>query len=162
MIFIYLSMLSALLMTIMLWVVDKWDPATKLGMTVNEAFIYVITMTATAILVDMQFTNIIEKILATALLSVLLFCALTDSKTKFIYRFFNLILNGIAAVFLISHVIVTGMPKVNVLLLIASVVFYIVLLFGLHKFKTYGMGDVLSLSGNAMFLAAILPDKFLQ
>ena len=154
-------LIASVLFGIMLWICEKWDPETNLRCDTFEAATHGIGLLLISFLSFSCWKSILEQILSLIILTILQFCAHTDYKTKFVYRFFNLILVGVSLIFFVVQLIMNPIEPMRLFSTVATTLIYVLILIVLHKVKTYGTGDVLSLIGNALFIVYVLPsDRF--
>lgn len=140
------------------YIVETSDPESDLHkFTLIEVLFYNLLLLLSSLIVNLRFTNVIDRIFFMILLSVLLFHAHTDSKTNEVYRIFSLFLWGtgllytIIKIFILKCIILEpiylGMFFIGPIIFILIMFFTSVLCGWLH-----GKGDGYILIGNALFM----------
>lgn len=150
--------IGAIIFCLLSYIVETSDPESGLHkFKKEEIFFYYILLVLSSLIVNLRFTNMLDRGFFMALLGILLFHAHTDSKTNEVYRIFSLFLWGLGIIYTILKLFVVKCivlePAYIGMFLIGPAVFIVVMfLTSVLSGWLHGKGDGYILIGNAFFI----------
>lgn len=157
-----LTTISFIIFCLLYEIVRKYDKESFYSLNSIETVMIAFSSLILAIVSYCFNSNILSRILSIIFLSILLYDAVCDAKTKQVYRLFNLINIGIGFICFICSFILNlkSLSSTQIVLILSGMIIYdLIIMFMasgiIKKLSVMGMGDTLALIATAFYLTSI-------